>query len=128
MTTFNPVEQRSELLQRLEGAPELIITCYCAAWCTTCKAYQPAFDQLAARYPAYCFVWLDIEDHEELLEDEDIENFPTLHIQQGESTVFFGTLLPYIEHLEQLIQRAARNELPVIESAMTALQQRLSQA
>jgi len=50
------------------------------------------------------FVCVDIEDEPEWLGDEDVENFPTLGIQYQGRTLFFGTMLPHIGHLERLLQ------------------------
>ena len=85
--------------------PELtVVLCFCAAWCDACKAYQPKFEALGQQHPDNCFIWADIEDYPELLGDEDVENFPTIAITQGEHVRFLGTLLPHIEHLNRLIQ------------------------
>jgi len=78
--------------------------CFCAAWCDACKAYQPKFEALSQQHPEACLIWVDIEDYPELLGDEDVENFPTIAIVQGEQVRFLGTLLPHIEHLNRLIQ------------------------
>ncbi|NLY28389.1 MAG: thioredoxin family protein [Alcaligenaceae bacterium] len=127
MNIFNPADHRARLLERLQALQGLVITCFCADWCNTCKQYAPAFAELARRHPEHCFVWLDIEDHENLLGDDDIENFPTLQIQNGTQTVFFGPLLPYIEHLEKLVDRAERGELPAVTADTPApLQERLA--
>ncbi|MFC4200735.1 thioredoxin family protein [Candidimonas humi] len=90
---------------RLAARSGLVVVCYCAAWCDTCTQYRGDFEQLALRLPQHAFVWVDIEDSPELLGDEDVENFPTLAIQGTEGNRFFGTLLPYIGHLERLIEQ-----------------------
>ena len=93
------------------GQPDCtVILCFCAAWCDACKAYQPKFEALGQQYPEACFVWADIEDYPELLGDEDVENFPTIAIAQGENIRFLGTLLPHIEHLNRLIQTTQRSD------------------
>jgi thioredoxin 1 len=92
------------LANALEQPESTVILCFCAAWCDACKAYQSKFEALGQQYPEACFVWVDIEDFSELLGDEDIENFPTIAIVQGENVRFLGTLLPHIEHLNRLIQ------------------------
>lgn len=82
-----------------------MIACYCAAWCDTCTQYRPGFEALAERWPQHTFAWIDIEELPELLGDEDVENFPTLGIQNRLGNAFFGTLLPHISHLERMIER-----------------------
>lgn len=103
MSTFNPLLNSSELDIRLRQNNGLIIACYCAEWCDTCKKYSIDFDLLAQKWPEHTFVWIDIEENPELLGDEDIENFPTVLIQSPAANLFFGTLLPYISHLDKLL-------------------------
>ncbi len=81
----------------------MTVACYCAAWCDTCAQYKARFEALARRWPAHTFVWIDIEENSELLDDEDVENFPTILLQTREGNVFFGPMLPYIGHLERLL-------------------------
>lgn len=107
MTVFNPRTDLPALRERLATHTGLRIACYCAAWCDTCSEYRPAFEALAARMPEALFVWIDIEDDPEWLGDEDVENFPTLLLQDHEGTRFWGTQLPHIQHLERLIRSAA---------------------
>ncbi|MEO5933990.1 MAG: thioredoxin family protein [Duganella sp.] len=71
-----------------------IVACLCAAWCGTCESYRATFDELAARHPDKLFIWIDIEDHADVVGDLDVENFPTLLIQHHELVTFFGTMLP----------------------------------
>jgi thioredoxin 1 len=80
------------------------IACFCAAWCDTCAQYRPKLEALAQSQPDRVFAWIDIEDYPDLLGDEDIENFPTLLVQRGARTLFYGTMLPHIGHLERLLE------------------------
>jgi thioredoxin-like negative regulator of GroEL len=84
-----------------------IVACLCAAWCGTCASYRAAFDALAARHPDKTFAWIDIEDQAAVVGDLDVENFPTLLMQRGDSVAFFGTMLPDAQVADRLIQAQA---------------------
>lgn len=81
-----------------------LVACLCAAWCDTCQAYRSGFDQLRLQHLNKCFAWIDIEDHANLVEDLDIENFPTLLIQYEEKILFLGTMLPDANLVNRLLQ------------------------
>lgn len=119
----------------MTAAPPLLVACLCAGWCTTCDAYRATFDALAARHPQADFVWVDIEDHADALEDDaghapDIQNFPTLLLLQDGQPRFFGTVLPHAAVVERMLAEAARSALPrlsdpgsqVLARAVLALQ------
>ena len=101
MSSYLP--NTTELSERLEQSENTLVLCFCAAWCDACKEYRPKFDRLSMQHPEACFVWVDIEDHPDLLGDEDIENFPTIAIIKSEQVRFLGTILPHIAHLDRLI-------------------------
>lgn len=98
-----------EIKARLAKPTDMLVACYCAAWCDTCSLYRERFEALAAQHPEHAFVWIDIEDHPDLLGDEDVENFPTLMIERAGNVLFFGTMLPHIQQLERLITTLAAN-------------------
>ncbi|WP_245150638.1 thioredoxin family protein [Pollutimonas harenae] len=110
----------SALASRLREQEGLAVVCYCAAWCDTCTEYRPGFNALAGKLPQHTFIWVDIEENPELLGDEDVENFPTLLIQDRRGSLFFGTLLPHISHLERLIGSLDEHS-PLIEPSPGAL-------
>ena len=85
----------------------LTVACLCAAWCGTCSSYRATFEQLAARHPDKHFVWIDIEDQADLVGDLDVENFPTLLLQRGDTVAFFGTMLPDGAVADRLVQAQA---------------------
>jgi thiol-disulfide isomerase/thioredoxin len=86
-------DNREEIAAALAG-DRWIVACLCAAWCGTCESYRATFDEVASRHPDKFFVWIDIEDHADVVGDLDVENFPTLLIQHHELVAFFGTMLP----------------------------------
>jgi thioredoxin 1 len=101
-TTLN-TDNRDQVAQALAG-DQWIVACLCAAWCGTCSTYRATFDELAGRHPDKYFVWIDIEDHADVVGDLDVENFPTLLIQHHEQVAFFGTMLPDPGLAHRLVQ------------------------
>lgn len=81
-----------------------IIACFCAEWCSTCRIYANHFKILANYHFEYYFTWIDIENQNNLLDDFDINNFPTLLIQRGTTVSFFGVIEPHIELTKKLLK------------------------
>lgn len=80
-----------------------VVACLCAAWCDVCSRYRPGFDELAARHPDKRFIWIDIEDQADVVGDLDVENFPTLLIQRGDTVAFFGAVQPDLRQANRLL-------------------------
>lgn len=95
-----------------------IVACLCAAWCDTCTAYRASFDALADRHPDKCFVWIDIEDQADIVGDFDVENFPTLLIQRGDTVAFFGTVLPDLQLADRLLRSQAEKSPAELQAGM----------
>jgi thioredoxin-like negative regulator of GroEL len=91
---------------RQDGAPVdgWWVVCLCAQWCGTCREYESVFDALGAAWPRVRFVWVDVEDEEDVVGDLDIETFPTILIADGRGARFFGSLLPQAQVLQRLLQ------------------------
>lgn len=106
-----------------------IVACLCAAWCDVCTTYRSKFDAFAAHHPELLFLWIDIEDQAELVGDFDVENFPTLLIQQHGVVTFFGTMQPETKQLKRLLQSQATHTLEQLQKQNAANeQQRLWQS
>lgn len=99
----------------------------CAQWCGVCRDWRAAFDAAATRNPQDRFVWIDIEDQDELVGDLDIETFPTLLVgtSQPQRVLFFGAILPSAELLERLLASLDGSSSAVTAPESQALLHRL---
>ncbi len=79
------------------------VVCLCANWCRVCGEYRPLFDALALVTPGARFLWVDVEDEEDVAGDLDVETFPTLLIADGQQARFLGPLLPQAPVLARLL-------------------------
>jgi len=114
----------------MSAAPsdDLLVACLCAEWCGTCRDYRPVFERLAAEYGARArFVWVDIEDDDEVLGPTlDVENFPTLLIANGATIGFYGPVLPHPQTASRLIRNGIDGELPALaDTALDGLVERV---
>jgi thiol-disulfide isomerase/thioredoxin len=106
------------------------VICLCADWCGLCRDYQVVFAQMAQRYPAFSFVWLDIEDQSALVGEVEVETFPTLLLADAQGTRFVGPLTPQAETLSRLLGALERSSLqttphlPAVQQLLQALQAR----
>jgi len=85
-----------------ESGRVLDVICLCAAWCSTCREIQPAFQELAIE--GCRFHWVDIEEHGDAVESVDVETFPTIIVADRSGAVLFaGPIEPRISKLERLV-------------------------
>ncbi len=127
MPVYDSKHDAPALRSRLKENTGLVVACYCAAWCDTCTEYRPDFALLAEQWPQHTFVWIDIEESPELLDEDDVENFPTVLIQGPNGNLFYGTMLPYISHLARLISHMD-DRTPVTDGGPALLQDLLAPA
>ena len=99
---------RDQLAGAFDG-DRWIVACLCAAWCGTCATYRATFETLALRHPDKQFVWIDIEDQADLVGDLDVDNFPTLLLQRGDTVAFFGAMVPDGGVADRLVQAQAEH-------------------
>ena len=113
-----------------DNASPLLVAGLCAQWCGTCRDYEPLFDEQAAQFGNQTrFVWVDVEDHDEVLGAIDVENFPTLLIARGDEVLFFGVVMPHAQTLARLVRTALDGDLkPVHDAALDGLPRRVRMA
>jgi hypothetical protein len=74
----------------------------CAQWCGTCREFRAAWDAAVVQ-PDRRFVWIDVEDDADRLDDLDVETFPTIAVLRDDAPHFFGPVLPSIAAVERLL-------------------------
>jgi hypothetical protein len=57
------------------------------------------FEAVAAQFPQLRFVWLDVEEQEDVLGDWDVETFPTVLLGRGAQVPQPGVLQRLVENL-----------------------------
>ncbi|MCH7345425.1 thioredoxin family protein [Pelomonas sp. CA6] len=107
------------------SADPLLVACLCAAWCRVCESYRAEFAELRRRHPETRFVWVDIEDDAELVDELEVETFPTLLIGQGERLRFIGPVAPQLAPAQRLIAAARESGPSPADPAAQALLHRL---
>ena len=111
-----------------------LVACLCAAWCRTCDAYADTLRSVVAEFTAQGLAhaprWIDIEDEADLVDELDIETFPTLVIYDDRQLRFAGPLTPQPETLRRLLASlAASSAAPAAaDPAFDTLVQRLRSA
>lgn len=105
----------------------LLVACLCAGWCGTCRDYRAVFDAAALGMGTGAhFAWVDIEDQAEVVDDIDVEDFPTLLIARAGTPLFFGPLTPQPGRLARLLQEAGAGSLGrLADPALAALAARI---
>jgi thioredoxin 1 len=94
----------------------------CAQWCGVCRDWLAVFDAAALRHPRDRFVWVDVEDQDQLVGDLDIETFPTLLVGTSDQVLFFGTILPSPELLTRLLASLDGSGKPAAPEIQALLQ------
>lgn len=118
----NP-DDESAIRNRLDDGAALV-ACLCAQWCGSCREYRDVFTELARQFPQYCFLWVDVENQADRVDVFDVENFPTIVIEDAVTTRFAGTLLPQRGILERLLnevpQLPGNGATPLLRAALAA--------
>ncbi|HUN92184.1 MAG TPA: thioredoxin family protein [Burkholderiaceae bacterium] len=88
------------------------VYCLCAAWCDTCQAFRTIFDAVGAEHAGIRFEWIDIEDEADLVDDVDVETFPTILALADGRAAFCAPIRPQRKHLEAVLTTPAQDALP----------------
>jgi thiol-disulfide isomerase/thioredoxin len=110
LNTALPAELQHHLVAR-----STIVACLCADWCDVCKGYRPNFEALSAEYPDILFLWIDIEDQASLVDHLDVDNFPTLLIQQNDIVSFYGAMQADTTRLKRQINQLSDKSLQQLQ-------------
>ncbi len=104
-----------------------LVACLCAEWCGTCRGYQAVLREIAGQWPTDAFVWLDVEDQAELIDELDIETFPTILVIDARELLFCGPVLPGPEPLKRLLRALDENgsQARLVDEEALLLAQRL---
>ena len=129
MTCLDLNTTSSVELQHQLSKHDTIVACLCAAWCDVCTAYQAKFEAFAEHHPEYLLLWIDIEDQATLVGDFNVDNFPTLLIQQYGIVTFYGTMQPDTGQLKRILQSQAHQSSEQLQAqSSVSEQQRLWQS
>lgn len=91
---YYPEKDHAAIVSAL-GQGQPLVVCMCAAWCGNCEEWKAEFTA-AARENAHsgCYVWLDIDDHFDMVTEVDLETLPVLLVHRREGVAFLGTFRP----------------------------------
>jgi thiol-disulfide isomerase/thioredoxin len=81
--------------------------CLCAQWCGVCRDFRQIFEAAKAIHPHMLLEFVDVEDEADLLDELDIDTFPTLVLGTAERIVFAGPILPQAGTLERHLRLLA---------------------
>ena len=96
----------------------LSVVCLCARWCGICRDWQPVIEAMAVEQPQWQWRWLDIEDEANLVDDLEVEAFPTLLVGRGIDVLFFGPVPPQPEVLARILA-SLRDAPPAVDVPTT---------
>ncbi len=100
------------VMRTAEHPHNLIIWCLCADWCVICREFKTAFLNMQSEQPEHEWRWTDIEDHDEVLSDIDVQGFPSIVIWNSTGQwCFAGTIEPRMDTLLRLIRASLAGEL-----------------
>lgn len=79
---------------------------------TTVLNGKKIFSTLSDKFPTDCFVWLDIDQHSDMISDIDLDVLPVLLVQKNQSIIFLGAIEPIFETVISILN----SEHPVMQA------------
>lgn len=69
---------------------DLWVICLCADWCHICRQMQSALADDQGLLSMMRWLWVDIEEHADLLGDLEVETFPTYLIGRNDEVLLYA--------------------------------------
>src|SRR5690349_5966352 len=83
---LDPWSDAAAIAERLQlPAARLVLAIGAEVWCQTCRTFRPIFEALSQVKNEHnaIWIWLDLEDHAEFLDDYIPENLPLMLSYSG---------------------------------------------
>lgn len=100
-----PEVNRGTIISSINADKPLVV-CLCAQWCNNCEDWKKEFQLLSEERGDSCFVWLDIDEHPDMVAEVDLDTLPVLAIYKNEDIAFLGPVRPDKTTIETLINGA----------------------
>ncbi|EKA2135258.1 hypothetical protein OKB61_003982 [Citrobacter freundii] len=81
----------------LNNKKNKLVVCLCADWCNSCNEWKGIFTSLSEQYPDNLFIWLDIEQHPDMVSSVDLDILPVLLVQKNNNVLFLGAIQPRVD-------------------------------
>ncbi len=121
----DPWSDAADIAARLaRPSARLVLIVGAESWCATCRTLRPIFEDLAAQHVGHddVWLWLDLEDHAEFLDNLIPDSLPLLVAYKGSHLTH--AVVPQHPDAAQLAALLARREC-IEQAAMPDLRTRL---
>ncbi|KAF9623832.1 hypothetical protein IFM89_005417 [Coptis chinensis] len=80
--SFHTTYDWNKHLDNIKGSCQLMVIDFTASWCGPCKAIEPAFMELAAKFTDVIFVKIDVDELMSVAGEFGVEAMPTFCTDQ----------------------------------------------